>query len=107
MTFAIRPLFPLGAAGTVTATISSVGVHYHVIVTGLAAGSVHTIHDHVGTCGSAGGSRHVAVLTTAAAGSQGDIIFDTTVPASDFGAGHIVIVYNSARPLLITGCAAL
>ena len=106
-TFAITPLFPLGAAGTITAVNLSRGAHYHVTVTGLAAGSAHTIHDHAGTCGSASTSRHLAVLATATADSHGVIIFDTTVPSADFGAGRIVIVYDSARPLLITGCAAL
>jgi hypothetical protein len=107
VTFAITPLFPGGAAGTVTVLSSSSGVHYHVIVTGLAANSVHTIHDHAGMCGSANGSRHLAVLTTATADSRSVIVFDATVPTFDFGAGRIVIVYDSARPLLITGCAAL
>ena len=106
-TFGITPLFPLGAAGTITAVSSSRGAHYHVTVTGLVAGSVHTIHDHAGTCGSASRSMHLAVLATATADSHGVIVFDTTVPPFDFGAGRIVIVYDSARPVLITGCAML
>jgi hypothetical protein len=106
-TFAIRQLFPGGAAGTVTVLSSSSGVHYHVVVTGLAPNSVHTVHDHAGVCGSASGSRHLAVLTTATADRRGVIVFDATVPTFDFGAGRIVIVYDSARPILITGCAAL
>jgi hypothetical protein len=104
---AITPLFPGGAAGTITVAASSGGVHYHVIVMGLVAGSVHTIHDHAGACGSANRTRHLAVLVTATADSHGVIVFDTTVPSADFGAGRIVIVYDSARPLLITGCATL
>jgi hypothetical protein len=107
MTFAITPLFPGGAAGTITALRSSSGAHYHVVVTGLVPRSVHTIHDHTGTCASANGSTHLAVLATATANSRGVIVFDATVPGFDFGAGRIVIVYDSARPILITGCAAL
>lgn len=107
LTVAITPLFPGGAAGTITVGRSSGGVHYHVIVTRLVPGSVHTVHDHVGTCGSASTGMHLAVLTTATADGHGVIVFDTTVPPFDFGAGRIVIVYDSARPVLITGCATL
>jgi hypothetical protein len=107
MTFAITPLFPGGAAGSVTAVSSPGGVDLDVRVTGLVAGSVHTIHDHVGECGGAGRSRHLAILATARADGSGVIALHATVPPSDFGAGRIVIVYDSGRPLLITGCAAL
>jgi hypothetical protein len=107
MTFAITPLFPGGAAGTITVLRSSSGAHYHVVVTGLVAHSVHTVHDHAGTCGSANGSRHLAVLATATADRRGVIVFDATVPSFDFGPGRVVIVYDSARPILVTGCAAL
>jgi hypothetical protein len=78
-----------------------------VVVTGLVARSIHTIHDHVGMCGSANVSTHLAVLATATADRRGDIVFDATVPSFDFGPGRIVIVYDNARPILITGCAAL
>jgi hypothetical protein len=105
--FTITPLVPGGAAGSITVGSSRSGVHYHVVVTGLVARSAHTIHDHVGTCGSATGSTHLAVLATATADSHGVIVFDTTVPPFDFGAGRIVIVYDSPRPILITGCATL
>lgn len=105
--FAIEPRFPGGAGGTVVAAATSRGVHYHVVVTGLVPGSAHTIHDHLGTCSASPGSRHLAVLDTSTADSRGTIVIDTTVPAFDFGANRIVIVYNTASPQLITGCAAL
>jgi hypothetical protein len=105
--FAIQPRFPGGARGNVAAVVTSNGVHYHVVVTGLVPGSAHTIHDHFGTCSGSSGSRHLAILNTSTADSSGMIVFDTTVPAFDFGANRIVIVYNSASPQLITGCAAL
>jgi hypothetical protein len=107
MTLAITPLFPGGAAGSVTVVSSSRSVHYHVIVSGLVPGSAHTVHDHVGKCGSASRGMHLAVLATATADSHGVIVFDTTVSPFDFGAGRIVIVYDTARPILITGCAML
>jgi hypothetical protein len=107
MAFVIRPLFASGATGTITEASSSTGVHLHVTITGLLPGSAHTIHDHAGTCGSANRSIHLAVLTTAVTNSHGVIAFDATVPAFEFGAGRIVIVYDTAQPVLITGCAAL
>ena len=107
MTFAIRPLFPGGAGGIVTAVVAAGGVQYHIVVRNLVPGSAHTIHDHLGSCTGAGGSRHLAILDTSRADSSGTIGFDAAVPAFDFGADRIVIVYDTARPLLITGCATL
>jgi hypothetical protein len=105
--FTIRPLFPGGAAGTVTVTTSATGVHFHIEVTHLVAGSVHAIHDHRGICGAANRSGHLSVLAVLTAGPAGVIAFDATVPAFQSGVGRIVIVYDSALPVLITGCAAL
>lgn len=105
--FAIRPLVAGGATGTVTTVTSAAGVHYHVVVTGLAPGSAHTVHDHAGSCSSASTSVHLTVLATATADSRGVITFDATVPAFFFGPTRILIVYSSARPVLITGCATL
>ncbi|MBV9101382.1 MAG: hypothetical protein JOZ46_02050 [Candidatus Dormibacteraeota bacterium] len=105
--FAIVPRFAGGAGGTVTATPMADRVHYHVVVTGLVPGSAHTVHDHVGSCGGANLSRHLSVLATGVANGAGSLTFDATVPAFEFGSGRIVIVYDSARPVLITGCAAL
>ncbi|HMC71087.1 MAG TPA: hypothetical protein VKJ07_18165 [Mycobacteriales bacterium] len=59
MTFAIRPLFPGGAGGIVTAVVAAGGVQYHIVVRNLVPGSAHTIHDHLGSCTGAGGSRRV------------------------------------------------
>jgi hypothetical protein len=106
-TFAINPLFAGGAAGTVSAATSSSNVQLDIVVTGLVAHSVHTIHDHAGRCDAANRSPHLAVLATAAADAGGVITVHATVPPSEFGAGRIVIVYDTARPLLITGCAEL
>lgn len=107
ITFAINPLFPDGARGSVTAAASADGVQYHVVVRNLIPGSTHTIHDHLGSCAASNRSRHLAVLDTSRADKAGTIVFDTTVPTSDFGTGRIVIVYDSASPLLITRCATL
>ena len=103
----IRPLFPGGASGTIVATVQGAVVQYSITVTGLQPGSAHTIHDHLGSCAAPGASTHLSVLTTAIADGNGLIAFHTSVPTSEFGAGRIVIVYNSARPVLITGCASL
>ena len=105
--FAITPLFPGGAAGTITVVLMNGEARYHGVVTGLAPGSAHTIHDHAGTCGGSLSSRHLSVLVTASADARGVLVFDATVPASDFGAGRIVIVYQSARATVIAGCATL
>jgi hypothetical protein len=107
MTFAIRPLFAAGAAGAITVLLTDGVAHYHGVVTGLMPGSVHTIHDHAGACGASLSSRHLAFLITATADSRGVLVFDAAVPASDFGAGRIVLVYQSARATVIAGCAAL
>jgi hypothetical protein len=100
-------LFPGGAAGTISVVLTNGVARYHVVVTGLAPGSAHTIHDHAGTCGGSLSSRHLSVLVTASADARGVLVFDATVPASDFGAGRIVIVYQSARATVIAGCATL
>jgi hypothetical protein len=107
MTFPITALFPGGAAGTISVVNSPSGARYRVMGHGLMPGSGHTIHDHAGACGSANQSTHLAILIMATANSRGVIVFDTTVPTFDFGAGRIVIVYGSGQPLLITGCAEL
>lgn len=107
MTFAIMPLFPAGASGTIAVVVTGGVAHYHGEVAGLVPGSAHTIHDHAGTCQGGLSSRHVAVLVTAAADPRGVIVFDVTVPAADFGAGRIVLVYQSARASVIAGCATL
>ena len=65
------------------------------------------MHDHLGGCASASSTTHLAVLTTANADAGGSIVFDTTVPAGESGAGRIVIVYNTTRANLIVGCADL
>ncbi len=107
MTFAITPLFAGGAAGTITVLLMNGVARYHGVVTGLVPGSAHTIHDHAGTCSGSLGSRHLAVLVNASADARGVLAFDAIVPAADFGAGRIVIVYQSARASLIAGCATL
>ena len=105
--FAILPLLAGGPRGSVAVSTSAAGTRYHVVITGLTPGSGHTVHDHLGSCGSAATSTHLRVLTTAAADSQGSIVFDTAVPSTDAGAGRIVIVYNTTRANLIVGCADL
>jgi len=107
MTFAIAPLVPGGAMGSVNAQPAGNIVSYHVVVTGLVPGSTHTIHDHSGSCTNANGSAHLSVLATTVADSSGVVAFDTTVPAFEFGAGRIVIVYETGSPLRIIGCASL
>jgi len=82
-------------------------VQYHIEITGLVPGSTHTIHDHRGSCAAANLSAHLSTLATATADGAGRIRVDTTVPSFEFGSGRIVIVYDSARPVLITGCALL
>src|SRR4029077_65266 len=105
--FLIRPLLASGTTGTITEAGSSMGVDLQVTITGLLPGSAHTVDDPAGTCGSDNMSIHLALLATAVANSRGVIAFDATVPAFEFGAGRIVIVYATAQPVLITGCAAL
>ena len=105
--FAIVPVVAGGPSGTVTVTASGSSVRYHVVVTGLAPGSLHTIHDHLGRCSSAGSSEHLTVLATPAANGEGVIDFQTTVGPFLAGAGRIVIVYSNAIANLITGCADL
>jgi hypothetical protein len=107
LTFQITPSIPGGASGVITEVGSSDAVHFHVIVTGLVAGSGHAIHEHAGTCAAANRSVHLTVLTTAMADSHGVIVFDTSLPAFYFGPSRIVIVYDGARPVLIAGCATL
>jgi hypothetical protein len=104
-TFAITPLLAGGAAGSVVAVSSASGVRYRLTVTGLVPGSAHTIHDHAGSCASANRSVHLAVLATATANSRGVIVVEGSLPAFYFDAARIVIVYDTARPVLITGCA--
>jgi hypothetical protein len=106
-TFAITPLTAGGAGGSVMVTLSGGVARYHLTVTGLVPGSVHTIHDHLGSCTRAASTMHLAVLTTQAADGGGSIIADVTVPARDAGTGRIVIVYSSASPAVVTGCADL
>jgi hypothetical protein len=106
-TFAIRPLVGGGPNGSVTVTTSNGGVRYHVVVSGLAPGSRHTIHDHLGRCSNAGGSQHLDVLATLAADGSGVIVIDRSVGAFLSGPGRIVIVYSNATTDLITGCADL
>jgi hypothetical protein len=105
--FAINPLTAGGAGGSVVVTIAGSVARYHLDVTGLVPGSVHTIHDHLGACSRAGSTVHLTVLTTQAADGSGAIVADVTVPAGDAGANRIVIVYANANPAFITGCADL
>jgi hypothetical protein len=106
-TVAILPLVTGGASGSVTELSGAGGLRLQVTVQGLVPGSVHAIHDHLGGCGGANASEHLTVLTIATADSAGMI--RVTVPVSSFltGAGRIVIVYQTASPRLITGCADL
>jgi hypothetical protein len=106
-TFAIEPLFAGGAAGSVTALPTASGVRLHVVVTRLVPGSVHAIHDHRGACSPASRSAHLSVLGVLRADASGTIVFDTTVTFFQYGAGRIVIVYDSATPAIITGCASI
>ncbi len=85
MTFAIMPLFPAGAAGTITVVLAGALVHYHVVVTGLVPRSAHTVHDHAGSCASGLTSRHLGVLAVVAADAHGVAVFDATVAAREFG----------------------
>ena len=78
-----------------------------IVVRGLVPGSVHAIHDHLGNCGAANASQHLTVLAISRANGAG--VISVTVPVSQFlmGANRIVIVYQTAAPNLITGCADL
>jgi hypothetical protein len=106
--FAIVPVRSPGAGGSVTVTAAGVGaVHYHVVVTGLAPGSTHTIHDHRGNCAAAAASAHLSTLATTAADAGGVIALDETVSATLAGPGRIVIVYAGASQAVIIGCAQL
>jgi hypothetical protein len=107
LTFAIMPLFPAGAGGTITVVLAGAVVHYHVIVTGLVPRSSHTVHDHSGTCAGGLSSTHLGVLAVATADAHGVAIFGATVPAREYGADRIVLVYQSARATIIAGCATL
>lgn len=107
MSFAILPLFPAGAAGTITVVLAGGVAQYHVVVTGLVPRSVHTVHDHAGSCATGLSSTHLGVLAVATADGRGVAVFDATVPARDYGAGRIVLVYQSARATIIAGCATL
>lgn len=78
-----------------------------MVITGLSPGSTHAVHDHLGSCTSANTTAHLSVLAVATADARGTIVFDTGVPASQAGAGRILIVYLSSRPNLIVGCADL
>ena len=105
--FAIRPLVGGGPDGSVTTSMSGMGSHLHIVITGLTPGSTHAVHDHLGNCSSASTTVHVAVLAVATADPRGTIVIDAAVPASESGSGRIVIVYLSSRPNLIVGCADL
>jgi hypothetical protein len=106
-TFPIVPLTARGASGSVVVTLSGNVARYHLDVTGLAPGSVHTIHDHLGACSRAAATPHLTVLTTMAADSTGAIVADVTVPAADAGPNRIVIVYSTGSATVVTGCADL
>ena len=106
-TFPIRPRVPGGPSGSVTVTTAGGAERYHIVVRGLAPGSTHAIHDHLGICGDANVSAHLRVLAVPTADATGTAVVDTVVRAFDAGAGRIVIVYASAIPALITGCAEL
>ena len=92
---------------TVTVTASGGAAHLHIVVTGLAPGSTHAIHDHLGSCGMAARSIHLTVLAVATAGMDGVISVTVAVPAFDAGAGRIVLVYATPVPSVIIGCATL
>jgi hypothetical protein len=87
--------------------MSGGGNQLQIVVTGLVPGSVHAIHDHLGNCGAANASQHLTVLSISRANGAG--VISMTVPVSQFfiGANRIVIVYQTAAPDLITGCANL
>jgi hypothetical protein len=103
----IKPLVAGGAFGSVTEVIGSGGARLQIAVQGLMPGSVHAIHDHLGNCAAANASQHLTVLAIARANGAGMI--SVTVPVSRFltGGNRIVIVYQTAAPQLITGCANL
>jgi hypothetical protein len=90
-------------------TVMVVGdvARYHVVVSHLSPGSVHAIHDHVGACGAANRSRHLSVLGITRADAAGVISLDTSVSRAEAGSGRIVIVYATASPDVVTGCASL
>jgi hypothetical protein len=104
--FPIEPRFP-GEAGSVTVTVGPGGADYHVVITGLVAGSVHAVHVHFGSCANVSRSTHLAILTIGAANGAGRLVFDSILPARDAGRGRILIVYNAAQPFLVIGCASL
>ncbi|HEY6378684.1 MAG TPA: hypothetical protein VI316_05845 [Candidatus Dormibacteraeota bacterium] len=104
---AILPLVAGGASGSVTEVTGAGGRRLQITVQGLAPGSVHAIHDHLGSCGGANASQHLTVLAIATADSAGMIRITVPVSSFLFGAGRIVIVYQTASPKLITGCADL
>lgn len=106
-TFAIHPSTAGGSAGSVTVATAAEAVRLHVVLTGLAPGSAHAVHDHLGSCAGAGGSRHLRTLAVVTAGADGVGVADATVPPFDAGAGRIVIVYASPSPDIVTGCADL
>lgn len=106
-TFTITPAIAGGATGNVTVTRASRTVRYHIVVTGVAPNSTHAIHDHLGSCAQAGVSQHLMTLDVATAGRGGDLVVDLAVPSFDAGAGRILLVYTSASPTVISGCAQL
>jgi len=76
-----------------------------VQVSGMAPGSVHSVHLHFGTCPTAG--VHLLVLGTLHAGPAGTASVVLRLPGTFVGDGRFVIVYvgPSAGPL--GGCAQL
>lgn len=105
--FPIHAVGGSSTGGTVTVTMSGGAAHLHIVVTGLAPGSTHAIHDHLGTCAAAGSSTHLTVLAVATAGMDGVISVSVQVPAFDAGSDRIVIVYATSANAVISGCADL
>jgi hypothetical protein len=107
MSSTIMPFAGSGVGGSVSVTITGATAHYHIVITGLAPGSTHAVHDHLGLCSAAARSEHLTILAVATANAGGVIDLQAQAPAFDAGADRIVLVYASAAASLITGCADL
>ena len=82
-------------------------VRYTVLISGLAPGSPHTVHDHLGRCADIEQSRHLTVLAVGTASSEGVIDLSLTESAFLAGSGRILLVYATAAADTVTGCADL
>ncbi|HLJ67170.1 MAG TPA: hypothetical protein VKX16_07395 [Chloroflexota bacterium] len=104
------PVFSL--AGTATRGVVSAVQHagntsLTVSVSGLAPYSIHAVHVHLGSCRAPYAGAHIYVLGFLRANSRGYASVTGPGLSPYYPATTYVIIYNSAVPALIVGCATL